>query len=198
MELDELKQSWKQTPVKKISNTDIMELIHHKSYGPITALKKAFRKQIAVMIVLPVFLLATNMGDINKALTSTLFWAYSAFCISVVIFASYNYRIVSKMESMDGIVKANLQQQVNILDTRLKAMFVGLRIGLLILILLTEVVPYFQHYRMLDKWHSVNPLIRFSSYAALLLFQYFIGGMIIRKKFGDHIAYLKTLIKEMQ
>jgi hypothetical protein len=102
------------------------------------------------------------------------------------------------MESMDGIVKANLQQQVNILDTRLKAMFVGLRIGLLILILLTEVVPYFQHYRMLDKWHSVNPLIRFSSYAALLLFQYFIGGMIIRKKFGDHIAYLKTLIKEMQ
>ena len=198
MELDDLKKNWKQNTPKKITNMDIMQLIQHKSYGPIAALKRSFRKQIIVMIFLPFLLLTTSMDDINKPLTSVLFWGYTAFCISVVIFASYNYRIVSKMESMDGMVKANLEQQVNILDSRIKSMFVGLRVALIILILLTEIVPYFQHYRMLDKWHSLNPFIRFGLYATLLLFQYFVGRMLIQRKFGEHITYLKSLVKEMQ
>src|SRR5689334_11004403 len=126
MELDDLKESWKKIPEKKTTNTDIMELIQHKSYGPIAALKKVFRKQIIVMLLLPFLLLTTNMEDISKPLTSVLFWAYVAFCISVVVYASYNYRLVTKMGGMDGVMKENLEKQVNILDTRLKNMFVGL------------------------------------------------------------------------
>jgi hypothetical protein len=198
MELDDLKKRWKQIPVNKITNTDIMELIQHKSYGPVAALKKAYKKQIIVMLLLPFLLLATNLDDISKPLTSVLFWAYVAFCLGVVIYASYNYRVVSKMESMDGMVKENLEKQVTILETRLKNMFVGLRMVLLVLIILTEVMPYFQYYRMLDKWHSLHPLIRFGSYAVLVIYQYFVGKWMLQRKFGGHIAYLKNLVKEIQ
>ena len=198
MELNDLKKSWKQIPVNNITNTDIMELIQHKSYGPIAALKKAYRKQIILMMLLPFLLLATNMDEISKPLTSVLFWTYVAFCLGVIIYASYNYRLVSKMEGMDKMVKETLEKQVAFLETRMKNMFVGLRMVLLVLITLTEILPYFQHYRMLDKWHSLNPLIRFGSYAALLTYQYFVGRWMLQRKFGEHIAYLKNLVKEIQ
>lgn len=198
MELDDLKQEWKQTPVKKIKNTDIMELIQHKSYGPVAALKKAFRRQIVVMIILPVLLFVTNMDDGNKALTSVMFWSYVAFCMGVVISSYFNYRIVDKMGDMDSMVKSNLVRQIGLLEARMKWNVIGSRIVLPFFILLTEIVPYFQYYRMLDKWHSLHPAIRFGAYAFLLLLHYFLSRRICQQKYGRHIAYLKSLVKEMQ
>jgi hypothetical protein len=197
MELDDLKQTWKQSETNKKINTDIMNLIQNKTYGPVAALKKEFRKQIIVMCLLPLFLISTNLDDISKPLTSILFWAYVLFCAGVVVFAYFNYRIVSRMSVMNESIKPNLEKQVNTLEQRLHWKIIGLRIALLFLIILTEVTPYIQHYRMLDKWHSLSPVIRFGSYAALLLFQYFVGTKIIYRKFGSHLAYLKNMVHEM-
>ena len=197
MELDDLKQTWKQSETNKNINTNIMNLIQHKTYGPIAALKKEFRKQIIVMSLLPLLLIFTNLDDISKPLTSILFWAYVLFCAGIIVFAYFNYRVVSKMSAMDGMVKSNLEKQVNVLQTRIQWKITGLRIAMLFFIVLTEIVPYVQHYRMLDKWHSLSPVIRFGAYAALLLFQYFIGRKIIYRKFGSHLAYLKELVHEM-
>src|SRR5436190_5375251 len=120
MELDDLKQTWKQTPIHKPVNTDIMELIHHKSYGPVTALKREFLKQIRLMIILPILIFATNLNDVNKVLTSVMFWSYIAFCLGLILFSWLNYRVVQKMEGMDAMVKPNLEQQISILEKRLK------------------------------------------------------------------------------
>ena len=197
MELDDLKQTWKQSETNKNINTDIMNMIQHKTYGPIAALKKEFRKQIIVMCLLPMLLIFTNLDDISKPLTSILFWAYVMLCAGIVVFAYFNYRIANRMSVMDESIKPNLEKQVNTLETRIQWKIIGLRIALIFLIVLTEIVPYIQHYRMLDKWHSLSPFIRFSSYAALLLFQYFVGRKVIYRKFGSHLAYLKDLIREM-
>jgi hypothetical protein len=198
MELDDLKDSWKQTNIKKITNTNIMELIQHKSYGPVSALKRAFAKQIKVMIIIPLILLLTNLDDVGKVLTSVMFWSYVIFCIVIIVFSYYNYRLVEKMEDMVGLVKSRLEQQIHILETRLKGNIVAVRIGLLFFIFLTEVLPYFQHYRMLDKWHSLNPIIRYSVYALFLILQYFLSKSISQKKYGKHLSYLKELVEEMQ
>ncbi|TMI93776.1 MAG: hypothetical protein E6H08_09985 [Bacteroidetes bacterium] len=198
MELDDLKQTWKETTIKKNKNTDIMDIMKHKSYGPIAALKREFRKQIVVMALLPLFLLITTIDDISKIYTNVLFWSYVAFCVGMIVFASVNYRIVEKMEIMDVSVRSNLQQQIDLLETRLKWKLIGLRIILLFFIILVEVVPYFQHYRMLDKWHSLSPFIRFGAYAAFLILQYFLSRIVSDRKFGGHIKYLKELMKEMQ
>jgi len=198
MELDDLKQTWKETTIKKNKTTDIMEIMKHKSYGPIAALKREFRKQIAVMALLPLFLLFTTIDDMSRIFTNVLFWSYATFCLGMVVFAAVNYRIVKKMGTMDGMVKSNLEQQIDLLETRLKWKLIGLRIVLLFFIVLVEVVPWFQHYRMLDKWHSLSPLIRFGTYAAFLVLQYFLSRIVSERKFGGHIKYLKTLMNEMQ
>ncbi len=99
---------------------------------------------------------------------------------------------------MDEMVRSNLEQQITILDTRLQWNIISLRIILLFFIVLTEVTPYFQHYRMLDKWHSLPPLIRFGAYGGLFILQYFVSRKVKQRKYGTHLAYLKELAKEME
>ena len=197
MELDELKQMWQQTPINK-PNTDIMDLIQHKSYGPLAALKRTFRKQMAVMTLIPFLLLVTNMQDIDKVFTSILFWSYVAFCIGMITFAYFNYRIVDQMQGMDARVKSNLEHQINLLQKRANLEIIGLRCVLLFFVLLVEVLPYFQHYRMLDKWHSLPPLARFGAYAALLTLQFILNRRIKQRKVGRHLDYLKGLVEHMK
>jgi hypothetical protein len=199
MELDDLKHQWQQAnKIKQPKNQDIMELIQQKSHGPVAELKKSFRKQMIAMTVVPIAILATNLQHIDKTLSSALFWFYILFCIGVIVFARLNYTLVKKMESMDGVVKSNLEQQVFLLETRLKQNLIGIRIALLFFIVLTEVLPYFQNFHMLNTWHSLSPFIRFGAYAALFLFQYVISRTVSQRKFGQHIAHLKQLIKQMQ
>ncbi|MBE7170647.1 MAG: hypothetical protein INR73_08650 [Williamsia sp.] len=175
-----------------------MELIQNKHYGPVAALKKAFKKQMRLMIILPLLIFATSINDIGKVLTSVLFWSYIAFCLAVIMFSFYNYRIVGRMEGMDGMVKSNLELQVNLLQKRLQWNIIGLRFALLFFVILIEVVPYFQHYRMLDKWHALHPLVRLGAYAALFTLQYFVSRKLSQRKFGNHLMHLEELVKQMQ
>ena len=199
MELDDLKHDWQQADKKHtIKNRDIMEMIHQESHGPVATLKKSFRKQIIAMTIVPIFILATNLHQVDKTLSSALFWFYILFCIGVIIFSRLNYSVVKKMERMDGQVKSNLEQHIAILETRLRQNLVGIRIALLFFVLLTELLPYFQDFRMLNTWHSLSPFIRFGAYALLFLFQYYVSRTVSHRKFGKPIAHLKELVKQME
>ncbi len=198
MELDDLKQTWNQNQSTKPLNTDIMELIQHKSYGPLAALKKAFRKQIVLMAIIPAYFIILNVDNPDALLNNVILWSYIAFCLGVIIFSYYNYRIVNKMEGMDHMVKVNLEQQVDLLEKRMKWKKTALMFALIFFILLIEIVPYFQHYRMLDKWHSLPAAIRYLVYAGLFVLQYFANTFVNERRYGRHLKYLKELVKEMQ
>ena len=198
MELDELKQTWNITPTENKLNTDIMELIQHKSYGPLAALKDAFKKQIIFMAIIPVVLILTNSGNIENVLRSIIFWSYVAFCIGIIVFSYYNYRLVEKMELMDTMVKTSLEQHIRLLENQMNRELIIMRCVLLFFIVLVEVVPYIQDMRILNAWHAVNPFIRFSAYACFLALQYFMNRRVKQRKVGRHIDYLKSLVKDMQ
>jgi hypothetical protein len=199
MELDDFKKAWQRADEKtKLKNENIMEGILQKSYGPVAALKTGFKKQIAVMLVVAFSLVLTNLDDVQKLFGNILFWSYILFLVAVCVFSYYNYRLVKKMEVMDGMVKENLEQQVALLETRLTWKIKGLRIAGLFFIGLCEVLPYIQHIRMLDKWHSLPVLARVGAYAAFLLFQYFVIRAVYHRKFGRHLEYLKGLAKQME
>ena len=199
MELDDFKKEWQESHKQQPStNKNILEIIHHKAQGPVAALKRSFRRQIIAMTVVPIAIVATNIPNIDKMVTSILFWCYIIFCIGVVIFACRNYSIVKKMDVMDGMVKPNLEQQISILETRLRQNMIGIQVTLLFFIILTEVLPYFQDFKMLNTWHGLSPYIRFGVYTLLILLQYFLSRTVSDQKFGRHIAHLKELVKEMQ
>ena len=199
MELDDLKKHWQKTAnLDNSNNQNIIAMIYQKSHGPVASLKRSYKKQMVAMTLAPVFIIATNLQHIDKTLTSALFWFYILFCIGVIAFAKKSYAIVKKMEGMDGMVKSNLELQLMLLEKRQKQNINGIRIGLLFFIVLTEMLPYFQDFRMLNTWNSLSPFIRFGAYAILLLFQYAVSRSISYRKFGQHIDYLKNLVQQMQ
>ena len=199
MELDDLKNTWKQADNVGLSkNQNIRELIQHKSSGPVAQLKRSFKWQMIAMTIVPIAILGTNMHHIDQTLSSALFWSYVLFCVGVIWFAWLNYRVVERMEEMDGAVRTNLERQIFLLETRLKQSLIGIRVALLFFILLTEMLPYFQYFKMLNTWHSLSPFIRFGAYAALFLFQYFVSRRVSEQRFGKHLANLKELVNQMR
>jgi hypothetical protein len=199
MELDDLKQSWKDNDSKqKPLHKNIIKMIQNKSYGPVAELKRAFRKQMSLMALLPILMFMVSLNDVHKALTSVLYWSYVVLCMGSLVFAYYNYRIADELQGMDGMVKSNLEKLVNLLQKRLKWNIIGLRLFTVLFIILLEVIPHFQHYSMLDKWHSLPTWARFSIYAGFMLFQYVMSPIVMQRKFGRHLNYLKDLVKEME
>lgn len=198
MELDELKQLWQNEPVKNNTNTDIMQLIQRKDEGPLTELKSTYRKQMVLMATIPFVLIATNARDLDKVFTSILFWSYVAFCVATILFARYNYQIVKEMQLMDGLVKSNLEQQIALLEKRAKMEIVYLRAVLIFFAILVEVLPYFQHYVMLDLWHKLPFLVRISAYGGLFLLQYVLNKRLKERRVGRHLTHLKEVIGQMQ
>ena len=199
MDLDKLKNQWQQDDkLVNPKSTDIMELIQNESNGPVAKLKRSFKRQIVAMISVSILIIATNLQHIEKTFSSVLFWFYIVFCIGVVAFARMNYSVVQKMEGMTGDVKSNLEKQISILESRLRQNLIGIRIALLFFIVLTEVLPYFQYFKMLQTWHSLSPFVRYGAYAALFLFQFFVSKAVSRRKFGRHITHLKELMKQME
>jgi membrane-associated HD superfamily phosphohydrolase len=150
------------------------------------------------MAIIPAYFIIFNVDDVHALLNNVILWSYIAFCLGVIIFSYYNYRIVNKMEEMDHMVKMNLEQQVDLLERRMKWKKTALIFALIFFILLIEIVPYFQHYRMLDKWHSLPVAIRYLAYAGLFVLQYFANTWVNERRYGRHLKYLKELVKEMQ
>jgi hypothetical protein len=198
MELDDLKKNWNNIQPPNTHNQNIMDIIQHQSQGPTAALKNSFRKQILILSIMPAILILTNISHVESTLTNIFFISYVVFCIGVILFSHYNYRIVRNMENADVAVKSNLEHQISLLEMRLRMNNTGLRIVLLYFIVLCEVMPYIQHYRLLEFWHSVNPFIRFFIYASLIAAQYYMSKKVSYEKFGKHLTHLKELVKEMQ
>lgn len=198
MELDELKEIWKETSLPSQSKKNIMEMIQHKSYGPLAALKRTYRKQIVAMCLIPFILFTANLQYVDRVLSSILFWAYVVFCFGIIVFASYNYRIVKKLQKMDGAVKSNVIHQIKLLEDRARQEVMGLRIVVLFFIALVEVIPYFQHSRMLDKWHSLSLFVRVTAYIGILILQFVVNRRLQKKRVISHLDYLKKLIQQME
>jgi hypothetical protein len=197
MELDELKQQWQKVNTTQTHNENIMEMIRHNSNGPVAALKQSYRRQAGVMLVLPIVLILTNLSQIESAFSSALFWSYTLFCAAVAVFARMNLRTVEKLEHMDAMVKPYLLEMIRVLETRMQQNVTGVKIALLFFIILTEILPHLQHFRMLDAWHALSPVIRFGAYILLIVLQHFSVRRMSYLKFGRHIERLKELAQQM-
>ena len=175
-----------------------MEMIHQKSRGPLGSLKHAFKRQMIAIAVLMLVVSVSNAGNIESISGYVLYFSYVAFCMAVIVALYLNYRQTSKMESMDKPVKNNLEEYVVQLEQRLKWQYTGSRTVVLLFIVLLEVLPLFYHARMLDRWHSVHPAIRFSAYIAYFCFVYFFSRRVKQRKFGQHLDHLKMLLNTMK
>jgi hypothetical protein len=197
MELDELKQTWKQASAKQHQSQNIMEMIRKKSSGPVAALKHSFKKQVQLVLVLMIAIALSNARNLDNAAANILFWTYIAFCLCLMTFFYFNYRRTTALENMDGDLKTYIENYVTNMERRINAQYVAVRFVGLFFVLLLEILPYFSHSRMLDKWHALSPVIRLSLYAAFFILQYVAGNRFRQRKFGTHLFRLRQLLKDL-
>ncbi|RYE20676.1 MAG: hypothetical protein EOP45_10660 [Sphingobacteriaceae bacterium] len=197
MELDNLKQAWKESyQPEKASNENILELIQHKSNGPIAALKRGFKRQILAIVF--AIILIINSFQHRQIWNDMIFWCYLFFCAALCLFFYSNYRTASKMESKYGMIKKNLELQVAILEKRMKWHPIRVRAVLLFFILLVEVIANPANEPMIAKWHKIPLLLRLGMYAMVFVIQHYASRYKWQHKYGRHLSNLKQLLQQMQ
>ena len=198
MELDDLKQPWKQSTENiNLSNNNIMELIQNKSYGPIASLKRRFRKQLIILPVV-VAILAIQLSRQHDIFSDVLFWCYVVICLLICGYFYFSYHLVSNMQCADCMVKANLEKQIHMLEKGYKWRLIVIRLLFVFFIVLLEVMLYFQQEPSLVKWYAQPLGIRLLGYAGLTALFYVASKLIMNRKYGKHIRYLKELVQQMQ
>ena len=198
MELDDLRQPWLESAKNiKPLNTNVMEIIQNKSYGPAAQLKRNFRKMI-IIIPMVVTMLIVTLSKKHDIFSDVLFWFYIVFISSMMLFFYYNYRLINKMQCMDCLVKSNLEKQVKTLENGFKWRMVIIRVAFIIFIVLLEVLMYYHQEPALAKWYAQPVTIRMSAYAILITAWYFITKLIFRTRYGKHIQNLKNLVQQME
>lgn len=198
MELDDLKQPWLESAKNiKPLNTNVMEIIQNKSYGPAAQLKRNFRKMI-IIIPMVVTMLIVTLSKKHDIFSDVLFWFYIIFISSMMLFFYYNYRLINKMQCMDCLVKSNLEKQVKTLENGFKWRMVIIRVAFIIFIVLLEVLIYYQQDPALSKWYAQSATSRMSAYAILITAWYFITKLVFKTRYGKHIQNLKNLVQQME
>jgi hypothetical protein len=197
MELDDLKESWKQTNENSQPiNKNIMETIQSKNKGPLATLKKNFRKPI---IFLP-FILAygiLNAQKLKAPMGNLILGLLITLAITALAYFFYSYNIIKNLENVNTNVKDNFERQLKKLEQSFKLRLIVIRSIFVVFIIALELQMAFAE-NVVTKWVTVSVGIRLLVYAGILAFIYFMTNTIVRRKYQKHIVYLKQLVDQMQ
>jgi hypothetical protein len=196
MELDELKQSWqKATEKMELPNRDVLELIQHRSEGPVAQLKRRFRKGMILILLVTGFSLIELHG--KSDLSEIMKWYLAGFCGMILIYFYLSYRLVSKMQEMQETVKANLQRQVHLLKTGLKWRLIVTRSMFVLYMVFLEAYMYLRPKDGLTQWRALPTGERLVIYAGIFLFMYLLTKYATTHRYKRHIEHLERLTEQM-
>ena len=197
MELDELKEKWRQAGTHETpSRNSFKTIFRRRDQGPVAALKRNFRRQIIILSI--VFFLFVHEFQNRELLNNVFFLWYAVCALLLCAFFFVNLQLVKRLETAGETLTAHVKSEIVLLEKRMKWQRVFTFVAIASLIVLLEVLPFFSDERMLNKWHSLAPVIRVSAYAALLLFRYFAGKLIAHRRYGRHVERLKKIMDETE
>jgi hypothetical protein len=200
MELDDLKELWKESNNSSLLNNeeDLRQILSHRSRSPIAIMKRNLKLEVLFVILFYSFIiwLISNQVDSNILYFGILLLILAGmlFCI----YAFYKYKLLYKMECVACEVKSNLNLQLNSLEKLVKLYFKLGNIGVVFVYLIAGAISYIEAEG--DKVHfpQVLELIIFLSIGVILaIINYYSSRWYIFNLYGKHIQKLKNIIYEM-
>ena len=195
MELDSLKQAWRDQRVKGLpEQDDLQAMLQKKSQSPIARMKRnLFWELIAVVVLYSatiVYYLTFNEG---------LYWDIALMMFGVTaLFIVYYYfknRLLTRMGCVACEVRSNLQRQVNILEKYFRFYFIA---GTVLTPLAYFMAGYFVVNQSPGLLSGSNMLTIFIVIGiALTVVVYFANIWYTNKLYGRHIKKLNDLLKQM-
>jgi hypothetical protein len=197
MELEDLKNSWKNIPETTNSKNTIMELMTHKSYGPIATLKETLTKQVIAIPILYA-VLTWKLLEKPELGSDPFFGLFCGLAIALTIAFLIAYRIVRNMAASGSPVSRNVNKQIISLK---KVLFSYRVLAFTAVILLAIFLELFKNKGMalgMQGWFQLSFALRISIYLAALPLLFFVAKSAFDKQFGRHLNNLQSLVKQLE
>ena len=195
MELDSLKQAWKDQRVKGLpEQEDLQAMLQKKSQSPIARMKRNLFWELVTVVVLYaitiLYYLTSNKGQ---------YWdiALMMFVIAAlfVVYYIFKNRLLTRMSCVSCEVRSNLQRQVGTLEKYVRFYFI---VGTALTPLGYFTAGYFVVKHSPGLLTGSNLLTIFIIIGiALTVVVYFANIWYTNKLYGRHIKNLKALLKQM-
>lgn len=205
MELDELKDIWKEQAPEQVSK-DVQPLLDKKSNTPIAKMKRHLIVELIAVIVLYGFIISYFFISLERKFISVsvlYFIIGSLFCI----YYYKKFRLLKEMECMACEVKSNLSKQVATLEKYIRFyLWAGTAIIPIVLIFFywfeyTYVPPGKEHFFILPSdttsiAKSLGSLLKWI--IPLTIVFYYVNKWYVRKLYGKHVESLKQMLAQME
>ena len=205
MELDELKDIWKEQAPGQVSK-EVQPLLSKKSNTPIAKMKRHLNMELLAVVVLYGFIIIYFMAILGSryfSISVLYFIIGSLFCV----YYYKKFKLLKEMECMACEVKSNLSKQVDTLEKYIRFyLWAGTAIVPIVLIFFywfeyTNFPPEKEHFFILPSdtnsiTKSIGSLLKWVIPTTVLF--YFINKWYVRKLYGRHVDSLKQMLAQME
>ncbi len=198
MELDAFKNAWKDSNENDLitSKQSIMEMIRHKSYGPLASLKKNLELQLMI-VPIAIAILVYKTTTHPELLSNVFFWCFCSVGFMIAGYYLVSYLAVLKLENKTNTLKQTLFNQVGTIEKTFQRYFMSTRIAQLLVIALLEILMYNGRVQELDGWQNFAWPLRVLVYAGVIIATYFSTKYVIYRHYGRHLQKIKELLDQL-
>ena len=209
MELDNMKETWKEQPVatqNKISSEQLIAMIGHPSKSPVASMKRTLKKELYFVVfsfgvASMIFLIAFESKMIGYSI---------AYLFLTVVFIFYYYfktKLLNNMQCVTCEVKSNLSLQLTTLEKYIRNNLIISTLVYPAFLLFGAWMLYTNFYNDIPKsffvysvaypaWITTMSWLIFSIVTTVPL--YFLNKKYLHWLYGKHINRLKKVLSEME
>lgn len=198
MELDNLKQAWKEQATQAADTGEelILSMLRKKSQSPIARIKRNLRWELITVVVLYlstiVYYISANHGR---------YWELAILlCIvgaASVIYYYQKNKLLNQMECVVCEVRSNLQRQVTMLEKYIRFYFLaGVIITPICYFIAAIVVAYKSNFSISKNPGFLAWLIGVGIVVTIGL--YFLNRWYVNRLYGRHVKKLRKLLQETE
>lgn len=195
MELDDLKESWKKDKQGSNFNVNIMELIQRESDGPISVLKKTFKKKLKILAMVSCTLAIQNITLWNNDM---LMWLFIGYCGIIGGYYYSRYNLLDDIRTLDMTVSGNIKKQVKTLEKGVAFHLAIMQIMPVVFAVALEILMQNDEEPFFFDWHKQSFYLRLMCYIGFFVIFYFVKQYAIGRNFDRHVKYLKELSGQLE
>ncbi len=205
MELDDMKNIWKDNSIEAASVDKISTMIGRQSQSPIAKMKRNLRMELLILIF-SLGIVAAYYFIAFKSEYSIIGWVYA---LLLVLFCYYFFRknkLLNEMQCSSCRVKSNLELQLRMLERYVRFYLISGTAILPILFIFLGIVLYYKKPILINETilypSATNPVWEFLLAWFILLsvstmIMWVLNRGYVNKLYGRHINKLKQLLTQI-
>ena len=205
MELDDMKNIWKDKSIEAAGADKISAMIGRQSQSPIARMKRNLRMELLIW-VFSLGAVAVYYFIAFKSEYSVIGWVYAFLLVSFCWYFFRKNKLLNEMQCSSCQVRSNLELQLRMLERYVRFYLISGTAIIPILFIFLGIVLYYKKPTIIDKTilypSATNPVWKFLLAWFILLtisttIMWVLNRGYVNKLYGRHINKLKQLLAQI-